>query len=173
LWLPARGQTVITCPQTSSPTQWSGATLDTGTTKSGVIFDGTSAQLKLQPSAGLFKSTPLGITDLTVFASAADFDKDGWTDFVGTGEGHGFISIYRNMAWQWTDGVNNCTYTGPGTCANPATQNPEMTPSWSDPNFVLPPRFKTISVLADTVVTKWRPTVAGDFNGDGWPDIFQ
>ena len=110
---------VVTCPQTSSPTAWTGSTLDTGTTKSGVIYNGTGSQLQLQPAAGLFQSTPLGISDLTVFASAADFDRDGWTDFVGTGEGHDFISVYRNMAWQWTDGVNNCNYTGEVGSGNP------------------------------------------------------
>ena len=68
---PAWGQATITCPQTSGPTAWSGGTLDTDTTKNGVVFDGTSSALKLQPAAGLFQSTTLGISDLTVFASSA------------------------------------------------------------------------------------------------------
>jgi type IV pilus assembly protein PilY1 len=172
LWQPARAQGVLSCPQTSQPTSWTGATLDSGTTKNGVVYDGGSSRLQLQPKAGLFRSTPLGITDLTVYASAADFDRDGWTDFVGTGDGDGFVNVYRNMTFQWTDGINDCNYTGPGTCTDPSTQNPEMTPDWSDPNFVLPPRFKTIQIKPSDS-TQRHPIAAGDFNGDGWPDIFR
>src|SRR5262245_3591435 len=95
---PAGADTLV-CPATSSPTSWSGTGLDFGTLKSGVVYDGSNARLRLENAAGLFKSTALGVTDLTVFASVADFDKDGWDDFVGTGEGHAFVRIYRNRTF--------------------------------------------------------------------------
>ncbi|HTJ44571.1 MAG TPA: FG-GAP-like repeat-containing protein [Kofleriaceae bacterium] len=148
---PAWGQATITCPQTSGPTAWSGGTLDTGTTKNGVVYNGTSSALQLQPAAGLFQSTTLGISDLTVFASSADFNKDGWDDFVGTGEAHAFVNVYVNHTIDNEGGAD-----------------------WSNPSYVATPKFTVGRVLvADSLVTKWRPIIAGDFNGDGWPDIFE
>jgi type IV pilus assembly protein PilY1 len=148
---PAWAQSV-TCPQTSPPTAWSGSTLDTGTTKNGVVFNSTSSTLQLQPAAGLFKSTPLGISDLTVFASSADFNKDGWPDFVGAGEQHTFVNVYINHT------IDN-----------------ETAPNWSDPNYVVPPKFLVNNILVPDSIGqyRWKPVVAGDFNGDGWPDIFE
>jgi FG-GAP-like repeat len=148
-----------TCPLTSAPTDWSSDTLNTDTTKNGVVYDGVDAQLHLQPDAASFKSTALGINDLTVFAASADFDQDGWDDFVGTGESYKFLRIYRNKTFEQTDGN---------------ASNGEVTPDWADTNFVMPPKIvQSTELESDGYDFKWRPTAAADFNGDGWPDVFR
>ncbi|MEZ4400612.1 MAG: VCBS repeat-containing protein [Kofleriaceae bacterium] len=150
------GATTV-CPQTSPVAGWSGTTLDTGTVKNGVVYDGSGARLQLQNGAGQFKSTSLGITDHTVFAAVADFDRDGWDDFVGADEPGNYLRIYKNRTFD----------------------NPE--PDWSDVNAVRTPKFvcgatdpcRLISPEGtnSTSIVKRRPTVAADFNGDGWPDV--
>jgi len=138
------------CPQTSAATSWSGSILDTDTAKNGVVFDSAGAQLQLQNAAGTFSSTSLGIADSTVFAAVADFDRDGWDDFVGVGEDTAFVRIYRNQ-----------TYTSPE-------------PDWDDPNAVRTPVFTMVRELNPANSNnRRRPTAAGDFNGDGWPDVFR
>ncbi len=143
--------TDVTCPQTTSPTQYSGDGLNTGTPiKSGVHWDGIGAKLALDSSTGLFKATGLGTSDKTVFAAAGDFNQDGWTDFVGSGEADGYLKIYRNTV----------------------ATTPE--PNWDDVNAVRPSSFAISTILVASVSsTKWRPIGAGDFNGDGWPDVFR
>lgn len=140
----------LVCPQTSSPTDWSGSVLDSGTeVKNGVVYDTSGAKLRLQGAAGIFKSTALGISDLTVYAAVADFDRDTWPDFVGVGETQSFIRIYRNRTFD-----------------NPA-------PNWDDPNSVRTPKFVMVRELqSSSNVQRYRPTAAADFNGDGWPDVF-
>jgi len=156
-WSPVHAST--TCPLTSAPTGWSSNTLDTDTTKSGVVYDSTSSQLQLQPDAASFKSTALGVNDLTVFAASADFDQDGWDDFVGTGESYSFLRIYRNKTFEQTDGD---------------LTNGEVTPNWTDPNFVMPPKIVQATELEPSTSSfRWRPVAAADFNGDGWPDVFR
>ncbi len=148
-WTPARAADT-TCPATSAPTAWSGSLLDTNTTRNGVVYDGAGAKLRLEQAAGVFKSTALGISDLTVFAAVADFDRDGWDDFVGVGEATNFVRIYENHTYE-----------------NPA-------PNWDDPNAVRTPKFVMARELASaSASTRWRPTAAADFNGDGWPDVFR
>ena len=147
-WGPAAAETV--CPTTSAPTSWAGPALELGTTRAGIVFDATGNKLRLEQAAGVFRSTALGISDLTVFAAVADFDQDGWDDFVGVGESAGFTRIYRNRTFE----------------------NPE--PNWDDPNAVRTPRFVMVRELTSaTASTRWRPTAAADFNGDGWPDVFR
>ncbi len=148
-WTPLAHAQLV-CPQTSSPTDWSGTTLDTGTeNKNGIVYDTSGARLRLQGASGIFKSTALGITDLTVFAAVADFDRDGWEDFVGVGEATAFVRIYRNRTFE-----------------NPA-------PDWDDPNAVRTPKFVMVRELQSASAShRWRPTTAADFNGDGWPDVF-
>ena len=140
-----------TCPATSPATTWTGAALDSTTTKDGVVFDTTSGgKLRLKNATGLFQATTLGISDLTVFAAVADFDKDGWEDFVGLGEGSGFVRIYENHTYE----------------------NPE--PNWDLPAATRVPKFVVVRELqAADAVTRWRPVAAADFNGDGWPDVFR
>ncbi len=143
-------QSLETCPVTSGPTGWSGGTLDTDTSKSGVVFDATGGRLALQPAGGKFSATNLGITDLTVYAAVGDFDKDGWDDFAGSGESDKFLRIYRNKTFQ-----------------NPA-------PDWTNPAAVRTPKFVNVRTLvAAGSETKRRPIAAGDFDGDGWDDVFR
>lgn len=141
----------LTCPQTSDPTDWAGATLDSGTpVKDGIVYDGNNTRLRLENAAGVFRSTALGISDLTVFAAVADFDRDGWDDFVGVGEATEFVRIYRNR-----------------TTLNLGS------PQWDNPDWTATPRFDMVRTLrAANSVHRWRPTAAADFNGDGWPDVF-
>lgn len=139
-----------TCPETSGPTSWSGSLLDTDTTKSGVVYDTSGARLELEPAAGTFTSVNMAVSDPTVFAAAADFDQDGWVDFVGAGEATSFVRIYENHTYE----------------------NPE--PDWDDPAAVREPKFVQARQLAAAVSSnRWRPVAAGDFNGDGWPDVFR
>ncbi|HVV86612.1 MAG TPA: FG-GAP-like repeat-containing protein [Kofleriaceae bacterium] len=142
-----------TCPQTSPPTIYGGNSLDAGTpVKSGITFSNTNgpARLVLESATGLFKATGLGTSDQTVFAATADFNNDGWTDFVGTGETNGLFRVY----------LNNVAST------------PE--PNWDDVNAVRMSNFTPSTQLMPSVaLTRWRPTAAGDFNGDGWPDVIR
>jgi hypothetical protein len=149
-WTPALAA-VDTCPTTSDPALWSGTTLETNTSRDGVVYDAsTGAKLRLEQLAGEFRSTALGISDLTVFAAVADFDQDGWDDFVGVGESTSFVRIYENHTYE----------------------NAE--PDWDDPDAVRTPKFEMVRELnAATTSTRWRPTAAADFNGDGWPDVFR
>ncbi len=146
-----RAQSLETCPETSPSASWVGATLDSDTTKDGVVYDGSGGgKLKLQTAGGVFTSTSLGIADLTVYAATADFDRDGWMDFVGIGEGNSFVRIYRNRTFD-----------------NPA-------PDWTNPSAVRTPKFVNVrSLVTGTNSQKYRPVAAGDFNGDGWPDVFR
>jgi type IV pilus assembly protein PilY1 len=140
-----------TCPQTSPTTIYTGDSLDTNTpVKSGVRYTtgSGSARLQLESATGLFKATGLGTSDQTVFAAPADFNNDGWTDFVGTGETNGFLKVYRNTV----------------------ASTPE--PDWDDVNAVRQSSFTaSTQIVASISATRWRPLAAGDFNGDGWPDV--
>ncbi|HUQ02359.1 MAG TPA: FG-GAP-like repeat-containing protein [Kofleriaceae bacterium] len=142
----------LVCPQTSTPTSWDDATLDSGTpSKNGIVYDGGGAKLRLQGSAGVFKSTALGISDATVYAAVADFDRDTWEDFVGIGESSSFVRIYRNRTFD-----------------NPA-------PNWDDPNAVRTPKFVNVREIQSASYqsgNRTRPVAAADFSGDGWPDVF-
>ena len=148
---PASAQQLV-CPKTSSPSQWTGATLDTGTpVKDGVVYDTSGTRLRLEGAAGVFRSTPLGIADLTVYAATGDFNKDGWQDFVGGGESQSFVRVYRNRT----------------------ADNIPANPNWDDPNFVVAPKFVLGRELtAGSSGSFRRPIAAGDFNGDGWDDVF-
>ena len=149
LLAPARAD-ITSCPQTSSPSAWSGSLLDTDTTKNGVVYDSAGARLQLQNGAGQFRSTNLATPDFTVYAAVGDFDRDGWDDFVGGSETDTWLRVYRNRTFD----------------------NPE--PDWTDINATRTPKFTTVRELIGSSSTnvRRRPTAVGDFNGDGWPDIF-
>jgi hypothetical protein len=140
----------VICPQTSSPAAWSGSFLDTDTTKNGIVYDSGGARLQLQNGAGQFRSQSLGITDFTVYAAVGDFDHDGWDDFAGAGETDAFLRIYRNRTFD-----------------NPA-------PDWNDVNATRTPSFPVVRTLIASAATsvRRRPIAVGDFNGDGWADVF-
>ena len=140
------------CPVTSDPSDFSGEALDLLTElKDGVVYDATGGVglLRLAKEGANFRSTALGISDLTVFAAVGDFNKDGWDDFVGAGEGTKFVRIYRNFS------------------------SDNLPVNWDDPNDILTPKFTPVVELHPAWDQhRWHPITAGDFNGDGWDDVF-
>ena len=137
------------CPQTSGPTTWAGTNLDTDTTKLGVTFDTTNNRLQLEGSAGGWQRTPLALIDQVRYAATGDFDRDGWVDFVGSSYATGFLRIYRN-------------YT-----------STQAAPNWAG-GGLRTPDFRSVRELAGPIVqARHRPVAVGDFNGDGWPDVFR
>jgi FG-GAP-like repeat len=149
---PSAQAAVPTCPATSSTSSWVGAFLDSDTDKAGTLYDGDSQRLKLQGLGGEFKQSVLGTSDNVMYAAAADFDKDGWMDFVGGTQALAFkLTFYHNRTYQ----------------------NPE--PNWADPAAIRTPKFVKTSVIDTFTFTAIGPTLlaAGDFNGDTWPDIVQ
>ena len=143
---------VESCPATAPPTDFSGDKLDLLTElKDGVVYDSSGAVglLRLKKEGGVFKSSPLGISDTTVFAAVGDFDGDGWDDFVGGGEGTQFLRVYRNFSFQ------------------------NLPIDWNNPNAVLQPKFRSVRELYPAYRNfRWHVLAAGDFDGDGKPDIF-
>lgn len=143
---------IPTCPLTSSPSTWTGSLLDTDTTKSGVLYDAAGSRLKLQGLGGDFKQSVLGTSDTAMYAASADFDKDGWEDFVGGDQVTNFqLKYYANRTYQ----------------------NPE--PNWLDPSAIRVPKFVKTGVIDTYTFPSLGPTIllAGDFNGDTWPDILE
>lgn len=143
---------IPTCPATSSTTSWVGAFLDSDTTKAGTLFDPGTNRIKLQGLGGEFKQSVLGTSDTVMYAAAADFDRDGWVDFVGGGQTNNFqLTFYHNRTYQ----------------------NPE--PNWTDPAAIRAPKFVKTTVIDTFSFSSVGPTIlaAGDFNGDGWPDVVE
>jgi len=125
------GATSLVCPQTSTPTTWSGTTLAT-TTMSGVTYNSGGANLELVKSGATFRSTSLATPGSIMYAASADFNQDGWADFVGTPEGssNDYLTIFRNYTWQ----NENCT-----TAA--CTTYSGAQPDWADSTVVVTPKF--------------------------------
>ncbi len=142
----------LSCPQVSPTSSFSGSLLDELTeSKDGVVFDETGPieLLRLKKAGGYFKSTLLGTSDLTVFAAVADFDGDGWEDFVGGGESSSWLKVYRNKSFE------------------------NLPVNWDDPDDILQPKFVTVYNLKNGGNEGWwHPLATGDFNGDGRPDVF-
>jgi Neisseria PilC beta-propeller domain/FG-GAP-like repeat len=146
------GAAIPTCPATSSASGWVGAFLNTDTRKAGVVWDTSGNRLKLQGLGGDFKQSVLGISDTTMYAAAADFDKDGWQDYVGGDQITSFqLKYYANRTYQ----------------------NPE--PNWLDTSAVRTPKFVKTGVIDTFTFPTTGPTIllAADFNGDTWPDIVE
>jgi hypothetical protein len=117
-----------------------------------VVYDSANSRLKLQGLGGDFKQSVLGTSDTTMYAAAADFDKDGWQDFVGGDQITAFqLKYYANRTYQ----------------------NPE--PNWADVTAIRAPKFVKTGIIDTYTFPATGPTIlmAGDFNGDTWPDIFQ
>ncbi|MFH0899913.1 MAG: PilC/PilY family type IV pilus protein, partial [Pseudomonadota bacterium] len=140
------------CDQGSSPSSFVGQALDDNTpNKAGVIFDGGQAKLRLQKSGGLFQSTYLGISDLVTYTCAADFDGDGWTDFVGAADTpEQFIRFYKNQTYN------------------------SAAPDWDDP--WAPPRAPSfVATVIEPPTTAADASrggmVCADFNNDGKQDF--
>ncbi|MGN6108007.1 MAG: hypothetical protein ACTHU0_23060 [Kofleriaceae bacterium] len=161
-----------TCPATSTPTTWTGSSLDTNTTKNGTVYDGTGARLRLSQTGATFNATQLGSAGTVMYAAVGDFNNDGWPDFIGASENTSkdYLAVFRNWTWQ----NENCT-----TPACTAYSGPP--PNWSDPTHVVTPKFtqgidlhsKYISTTTALSYSGRYSLAAADFNGDGWDDLFE
>ncbi len=143
---------VPTCPATSATSSWVGAFLDSDTLKAGTLFDTANSRIRLQGLGGDFKQSALGTSDTVMYAAAADFDKDGWIDFVGGDQATAFqLRFYANRTYQ----------------------NPE--PNWNDPSAIRTPKFVKTAVIDTFSYSVIGPTLlmAGDFDGDTWPDVIE
>jgi FG-GAP-like repeat len=152
------------CPQTSAPTSWVGATLDVSTTKSGTQYDGTSASLQLKHAGSVFNTKQMSVTSTMVYAAVGDFNKDGWPDFVGANENNasGYLDVFQNYTWQ----NENCTTTA-------CTAYSGAAPDWDDPTLVVTPKFTNVRSLHAAGFAGRYAIAAADFNGDGWDDVLE
>jgi FG-GAP-like repeat len=150
---PAAHAAIPTCPATSSTSSWAGSFLNSDTVKSGTLYDAGNARIRLQGLGGDFKQSVLGTSDTVMYAASADFDRDGWMDFVGGSQVLNFqLQYYANRTYQ----------------------NPE--PNWVDPTALRLPKFvKSAAIIDAFTFSAIGPTLlmAGDFNGDGWPDVVE
>ena len=146
------------CQGSSTPLRYRGEVLnrETSTGRVGVTYNSLDARLELERSGGDFQTRTFPVTDLVTFACAGDFDKDGWTDFVGMVQNNTWppgpsLRVYRNQTFE-----------------NPA-------PDWTNPLLTRTPKFVPqpyIEFPAWTPYWRWSGSiVCGDFNGDGWDDF--
>ena len=163
---PASGGTVITapsCPQTSTPTSWTGSILDTSTTKTGTLYNPAGADLELNKSGALFNTKQMTTASDMIYAAVGDFNKDGWPDFVGANEGGtGYLDVFQNYTWQ----NENCT-----TIA--CTAYSGSAPNWADPTVVVTPKFTNVRKLHTVAYNGRSAIAAADFDGDGWDDVLE
>jgi hypothetical protein len=173
----------LVCPVTTSNTSFSGttastdcsATITTGcTSKAGVVFNGTTSLLTLPGSGGNFQRPP-GDTfqDSVYYASAGDFDKDGWTDFVAI-TATDDVYVMRNQTI--TCDMSGCTG---GTSTAPSVAS-ITTAQWSVLTNQRKMQFRRPYSSAGTARSikassggsnTEEPVVSGDFDGDGWTDF--
>ena len=152
------------CPQTSSPTAWTGTLLDTGTTRSGTLYNPSGADLELNRSGSVFYTKQMTVTSTMVYAAVGDFNKDGWPDFVGASENSstGYLDVFQNYTWQ----NENCAT---AACAS-YTGTP---PNWGDPTLVITPKFVDVRALHAAGFNGRYALAAADFDGDGWDDVLE
>jgi hypothetical protein len=156
--------TVPTCPLTSSPTTWSGTSLDLNTTKSGTVYNSAGAALQLNYAGSVFNTKQMSTSATMVYAAVGDFNKDGWPDFVGASENSstGYLDVFQNDTWQ----NENCT-----TYA--CTAYSGAAPNWADPTVVVTPKFTNVRSLHTTGFNGRYALAAVDFNGDSWDDVLE
>ncbi|HEY0986252.1 MAG TPA: FG-GAP-like repeat-containing protein [Kofleriaceae bacterium] len=163
---PATGSvlTVPTCPLTSSPTTWSGTTLDLNTTKSGTVYNSAGASLQLNYAGSVFNTKQMSTSATMVYAAVGDFNKDGWPDFVGASENSstGYLDVFQNDTWQ----NEACT-------TSACTAYSGQAPNWLDPTVVVTPKFTNVRSLHTTGFNGRYALAATDFNGDGWDDVLE
>ncbi|HZJ62576.1 MAG TPA: VCBS repeat-containing protein, partial [Kofleriaceae bacterium] len=163
---PATGSvlTVPTCPLTSSPTTWSGTTLDLNTTKSGTVYNSAGASLQLNYAGSVFNTKQMSTAATMVYAAVGDFNKDGWPDFVGASENSstGYLDVFQNDTWQ----NEACT-------TSACTAYSGQAPNWLDPTVVVTPKFTNVRSLHTTGFNGRYALAAVDFNGDGWDDVLE
>jgi type IV pilus assembly protein PilY1 len=152
------------CPQTSTPTSWTGSTLDVNTTKSGTTYNPTTAGIELNKAGAVFNTKQMSVTSTMVYAAVGDFNQDGWPDFVGASESSssGYLDIFQNYTWQ----NENCTTTA-------CTAYSGAAPNWADPTMVVTPKFTNVRSLHATGFNGRYALAAADLNGDGWDDVLE
>jgi hypothetical protein len=140
-----------TCQTGADPSVKSGSDLNSFTsTKNGVVWESSGAQLQLQKQAGVFTGTVLGVSVPIFSGCAADFDEDGWTDFVATGQGaNSYIKTFKNETYQ----------------------NAEPS-DWNDATKIRTPKFTTTTQI-EAANSSYDAAVMGcaDLNGDGHQDF--
>jgi hypothetical protein len=144
------------CPLTSGPTEHQGSTLQSFATAGtgGVVYDGSDSSLRLNKEGGIFSSSVFPAAGTPQYACPADFDEDGWIDFIGgTADGRN-IGFFRNRT------------------ANNLAAYP---PNWTDPAYVLPPLFeRPLNAwfwTSATTISGGGATACGDFDNDGNADF--
>src|SRR5262249_26187840 len=140
-----------TCQTGADPSVKTGTDLNTfASTKNGVVWDATGVQLALQKQAGVFTGTVLGVSVPIFSGCAGDFDEDGWTDFVATGQGaNSYIKFFKNETYQ-----------------NAAPTD------WSDPTKIRTPKFTTTTQIEAANSSYDAAVMAcADLNGDGHQDF--
>lgn len=173
------------CPQVSSNTPFAGTEFQTAcstavtqgcTSPSGVTYNSSSGLLTLPTNAGQFQSPPnAAVTANVYFAAPADYDRDGWTDFVAANDSDG-IYVMRNQ-------TITCSTTGCTGSSSVAPTAQTIAASWW--NTITNKRSAAFRQTTNTSATalflkpaitgtqRMSPMGAGDFDGDGWADFVQ
>ncbi len=173
----ALAQSSLECPETSTPATFAGASMQANcsssvtqscTSKSGLAWDSTTSGLRMPATAGNFQP-PAGaaVAQNVFYAIAADFDRDGWEDFLAA-DNTDRIYLMRNQTITCgTSGCSGSSWTNPTVQSIPASW-------WNDSSHVRSAAFRSppnaVKPTLDAGSNMEAPMVAGDFNGDGWPD---
>jgi type IV pilus assembly protein PilY1 len=161
----AQFPSIPTCPATSTPTTYSGATLESETTRDGTQYNpGSGGQILLSKTGESFNSAQMTVASPIVYAATGDFNKDGWPDIVGAPENtlNSQLNILQNFTWQ----NENCT-------TSACTAYSGTPPDWTNPTAVVTPKFTVVRNLHGSGFDGTFGLAAGDFNGDGWDDVFE
>jgi hypothetical protein len=146
-----------TCPQTSTDVTHGAPELEQFAIANGggVVYDTVAADLQLQKAAGSVSGEiTVTVAEQPAVGCSADFDKDGWDDFVGATSDGTQVGFWRN------DTEDNYD---------------PMTADWSNPLFTLVPKFTFTGWFETNPVLNGLGGSAvgcGDFNGDLNPDFF-
>ena len=191
----ALADTSLVCPATSNNTTFSNTAFSSTcsstsdatqcTTKAGVTYDSTNSVLTLPGTAGNFQAPPgADVAANVYFAAPADFDKDGWDDFVAADD-QDKIYVMRNQTI--TCGTSGCT----GSTTVAPTAQTIASSWWSTLSNVRSAAFReststtgtevalkapvsgipSVAFNGDVLYFGMTPMVAADFDGDGWPDF--
>ncbi len=171
---------VLSCPAVSSDTTFSGTTARTEcsatitqgcTSKSGITYDTASSLLVLPGAAGNFQPPPgAAVAQNVYYGTPGDFDRDGWEDFVAADNTD---RIYQMRNQTITCGTGGCS--GNATTAPTAQTIPSVW--WETLTNTRQSAFRTQTSSTGLKVglgtgNLESPMAAGDFDGDGWTDVF-
>jgi hypothetical protein len=154
-----------TCPTTTTGTSQTGTKLQEFATTggAGVVYDPTQAGLTLGKAGGIFGAKFFAATGNPHVACPADFDGDGWTDFVGITVDGTELAWYRNR-----------------TKVNQDADILAGTLNWNNTSYITTPRFDKVGYIekTGTATPPWATgdgafaMGCGDFSGDGKQDFF-